>query len=260
MTNLLNYDAASLMSFIVVLIRVASIVGTAPILGNTNIPLQLKIALSFILALIVHPFIPSIQVYPSQMHHYLILVGSELLIGAVLGYVGKLLFASVEFAGSLISVQMGMGMANVIDPTSRQQVSLIAQFENFIALMIFLAMDAHHIIIQAIVQSYTLVPPGLSHLGQELIQEIIRLSAGIFIIGFQLGAPLITALFLANIILGLLSRSVPQIQIFVVGFPLTLFLGLVFLMIGTPFFVQAVRVMFEMFDNQVLNVLRLFKL
>jgi len=259
MANLLNYDATMLMVFLLALIRVGGIISTAPVFGDANVPAQLKIILAFILALIIHPFIPPIQVFPTQIHHYLLLVGSELLIGMVLGYIGKMLFAAVELGGSLISVQMGLGMANVVDPSSQEQVSLIAQFESILATMIFLIMDAHHIVLHGLVRSYQLIPPGNAVLGSEVMQEIVRLSSGIFVVGFQLGAPLIVSLLLANLILGLLSRSVPQIQVFVVGFPLTLFLGFAFLLIGIPVFIQAVRILFEMFDNQIFQVLELLK-
>lgn len=257
MTNLLSFDATQLLGFVLIMIRVAGIIATAPIFGSENIPLQLRILFVVFIALILHPFINNIQVFPDQVHHYLLLVGSELLIGVVLGMIGRMMLAAVEFAGELAGFQMGLAIANVFDPQSQQQISLIGQFESTLALLIFLVMDAHHIVIQAIVQSYNLLPPGGAGISISLVEEIIRLSAAIFVIGFQLGAPLIVSLFLANLTMGLLARSVPQIQVFVVGFPLTLLTGFIFLMLAMPFFLQAVRMMFEMFDDQIFNVLRL---
>ena len=174
--------------------------------------------------------------------------------------VGQILFAAVEFAGTVVGFQMGLSMANVFDPQSQAQISLIGQFERIFATLIFVAMDGHLVVVQAIVRSYDLLPPGGASFSDSLTQEMIRLSAGVFTLGFQLGAPLITALFLANLTMALLARSVPQIQIFIVGFPLTLLLGFMVLMFGVPFFAQALHRMFEMYDDQLLNMLRILAL
>ncbi len=133
-------------------------------------------------------------------------------------------------------------------------------FKRIFAALIFVAMDGHVIVVQTIVRSYELLPPGGASFSDPLTQEMIRLSSGVFTLGFQLGAPLITALFLANLTMALLARSVPQIQIFIVGFPLTLLLGFVMLMFGVPFFAQALHRMFEMYDDQLLNMLRILAL
>ena len=257
MANLLNYDANQLLAFILVLVRVSGIISTAPIFGSSVSPPQIKIVLSLMLALILYPFVPVIQVFPNRPDHYIVLIASELLIGLVLGMIGRFLFAAVEFAGTVIGFQMGLAMANVLDPQSQEQVSVVGRFESTTATLIFLAMDGHLILIHALVRSYSLLPPGGAKISESLVQKITELSASIFFIGLQIGAPLIVALFLANAIVGLLARSVPQIQVFVVGFPLTLLLGFLFLLFGMPFYGQALHQMFEMFDTQLFTALKL---
>jgi len=257
MANLLNYDASQMLAFILVLVRVSGIIITAPIFGSSVNPPQIKIILSLMLALILYPFIPQIEVFPDRPDIYIFLVASELLIGVVLGLVGRFLFAAVEFAGTVIGFQMGLSMANVLDPQSQEQVSLVGRFETVAATLIFLTMDGHFIVIQALVKSYSVLPPGSASISQPLVEKLTELSASVFVIGLQIGAPLIVALFLANTVIGLLSRSVPQIQVFVVGFPLTLLLGFLFLFLGMPFYSQAVRQMFEMLDNQIFDSLKL---
>lgn len=259
MANLLNYDPSQLLGFILVLTRVSGIISTAPIYGDSNIPTQIKVAITLVLALVLYPVVPTFSIPLDNVSFYLSLVAGELLIGLVLGMVGRLLFAAVQLAGEMAGVQMGLGMANVIDPQSEQQISIIAQVEYVFAAMVFLALDAHHIVIQAMVHSYTILTPGAVELGTDLAREIVSLSAGMFVVGFQLGAPLIVALFIANLIMGFMARAVPQMNIFVVGFPLSIMLGLILLMVGMPFFIQAVRVLFEMFDDQVMQVLTLLK-
>ena len=257
MANLLNYDASHLLGFILVLIRIGGIISTAPVFGSSNTPPQMKVIMSIMLALILYPFIPSITVFPNRPDHYIVLIASELLIGMVLGIIARFLFGAVEFAGTVIGFQMGLGMANVFDPQSQEQISLVGRFESTTATLIFLAMDGHLIVLQALVRSYSVLPPGGSSISRPLIEKLTELSASIFVIGLQIGAPLIVALFLANAVVGLLARSVPQIQVFVVGFPLTLMLGFLFMLFGMPFFAQAVHQMFEMLDTQYFEALKL---
>lgn len=260
MADLLNYNATQLLVFVLVLVRVSSIIATAPVLGSNSMPVQVRVVLALVLALIIQPFTPTLTVYPDRPSEYLLLIAGELLIGLVLGMIGQMLFAAVEFAGTVVGFQMGLSMAYIFDPQSQEQVSLVGQFKRIFAALIFVAMDGHVIVVQTIVRSYELLPPGGASFSGPLTQEMIRLSSGVFTLGFQLGAPLITALFLANLTMALLARSVPQIQIFIVGFPLTLLLGFVMLMFGVPFFAQALHRMFEMYDDQLLNMLRILAL
>ena len=257
MANLLSYDASQLLAFILVLVRVSGIIATAPVFGSSNIPPQIKVVLSLMLALILYPFIPLITVYPDRPDHYIMLIASELLIGLVLGIIARFLFGAVEFAGTVIGFQMGLGMAMVFDPQSQEQISLVGRFENATATLIFLAMDGHLIVLQALVRSYSVLPPGGASISRPLVEKLTELSASVFVIGLQIGAPLIVALFLANAVVGLLARSVPQIQVFVVGFPLTLMLGFLFLFFGMPFFAQAVHQMFEKLDTQFFEAIKL---
>ena len=257
MANLLSYDASQLLAFILVLVRVRGIIATAPVFGSSNVPPQIKVVLSLMLALILYPFIPLITVYPDRPDHYIMLIASEMLIGLVLGIIARFLFAAVEFAGTVIGFQMGLGMAMVFDPQSQEQISIVGKFENITATLIFLAMDGHLIVLQALVRSYSVLPPGGASISRPLVENLTELSASVFVIGLQIGAPLIVALFLANAIVGLLARSVPQIQVFVVGFPLTLMLGFLFLFFGMPFFAQAVHQMFEKLDTQYFEAIKL---
>ena len=257
MANLLSYDASQLLAFILVLVRVSGIISTAPVFGSSNIPPQIKVVLSLMLALILYPFIPLITVYPDRPDHYIMLIASEMLIGLVLGIIARFLFGAVEFAGTVIGFQMGLGMAMVFDPQSQEQISLVGRFENATATLIFLAMDGHLIVLQALVRSYSVLPPGGASISRPLVENLTELSASVFVIGLQIGAPLIVALFLANAVVGLLARSVPQIQVFVVGFPLTLMLGFLFLFFGMPFFAQAVHQMFEKLDTQYFEAIKL---
>ena len=160
MADLFNYDAGELLIFILVLVRISGIIATAPMLGSNNIPVQIKAVLILILGLIIQPFIDFPRVLPNQPSEYVLLIFSELLIGLVMGLVGRFMFAAIEFAGTVVGFQMGLSMANMFDPMSQQQISMLARFETAVAMLVFLVMDLHLVIVQAMVRSYSLLPPG----------------------------------------------------------------------------------------------------
>ena len=259
MANLLNYDASQLLGFILVLIRVWGILVASPVLGDATVPQQVKAAMAFVLALVFHPILPNYPISYQNIGFYLILVAQELLIGIALGMIGKVLFAAVRAAGEIVGFQMGLSMAGVFDPQTQQQNTLISEIQYIFAVLAFLLADGHHVFIQAIVESYRLLPPGTSQLSAPLTQEMINLTAGIFTLGFQIGAPLIISLFIVNMILGFIARAVPQMNVFVVGSPLTILIGLAFIATSLPVFIITLGTLFEMLDNQVFNILNLLK-
>mgnify|MGYP002725700763 CR=1 FL=1 len=252
--------SAWLAAFMWPMMRISAMIAAAPVFSSRQTPTRLRIGISLLLSFMLMPLIPPPPVVEVFSPAALLIALQQVLIGLVMGLVGRFMFAAIEFAGTVVGFQMGLSMANMFDPMSEQQISMLARFETAIAMLVFLMMDLHLIIVQAMVRSYSLLPPGGANMNNDLAREILNLSAGVFSIGFQIGAPLIIALFLSNMIIGLLARSVPQIQIFVVGFPLTLLLGFVFLMFGIPFLVKAFRRMFGMLDNQILDILRLMGL
>lgn len=257
MANLLSLDASQWMFFILILIRSLGIISTAPIYGSLNIPIQVKIGLSLIIALLIQPFIPPYLVQLDKLNVYLVLVAQELSIGLVLGMVGRFFFAIIHFAGELAGFLMGFSVASVFDPQTQQQISIISQFQNIIATLVFLLFDAHHQVIEAIIYSYEVIGPGKVILAQPLFAEIIKLTADVFTIGLQIGAPLVVSMMVANISLGLLSRAVPQINIYVVSFILPILMGLIFIFYSMPFFVHSVRVLFEHFDKELFQIINL---
>ena len=144
-------------------------------LGSNNIPVQIKAVLILILGLIIQPFIDFPRVLPNQPSEYVLLIFSELLIGLVMGLVGRFMFAAIEFAGTVVGFQMGLSMANMFDPMSQQQISMLARFETAVAMLVFLVMDLHLVIVQAMVRSYSLLPPGGAGMSNHLALSLIHI-------------------------------------------------------------------------------------
>ena len=241
MPNLLSFEPAQFLGFVVILSRISGLIVAAPVLGDQNVPVQLKAGFAFILSLVFFPVVaaPRIGADPNLIL-IVLLVARELGVGLLIGFTARLLFTGVSMAGEVIGFQMGIGIANVFDPSSDTQVPLIGQIKLVFALLLFVILDGHHLLIRALVMSYRVVRPGELALNQTLFEHVSSLAGRIFVIGLQVGAPLIVAMMAANFSIGLIARSVPQVNVFVVGFPFTIALGLLLLALGFPFFVEAV--------------------
>ena len=241
MPNLLQYDPNQFLGFVVIFARMSGMMVAAPIFGEPTIPPQVKAGLALLVSLVFYPLLTAPRIAPDASVFQLVhLVVVEVGVGLLIGFSARLLLAGVEMAGEVAGFQMGLGLANVVDPSSGAQVSLIGQLMSLFALLILVMMNGHHLLILAIANSYSLIGPGQATLGQRSFDSLMTLAAQLFVVGLKVGAPLVVALLAANFAMGLMARSVPQMNVFVVGFPFTIGLGLVFLVIGFPFFVQAV--------------------
>ena len=205
--------------FFLVFIRVSAIVVMLPILGDRSTPVRIKAGLSLLIALLVIPFVKMPAGLSEDLFSLGMKMGGELLIGVILGFAGRLLFEGIQMAGQLVGFQMGFSIVNMIDPIASKQVSIIAEFQYLMAGLLFLAVDGHHLLIQAISESYTVVPVLGFHMTGALMQSIVDLTREMFVISMKISAPIIVALVFANIGLGLVARTVPQIKFSSSAFP-----------------------------------------
>lgn len=257
MPNLLQFDPAQIIGFIVVFTRIVGIMTVAPILGDSNIPVQIKVAFAFILSLVFFPVVaaPNLGANP-ELGRVAYVVVTEFGIGLLMGFAVRVMFTGVSLAGEVAGFQMGIGVANIFDPGSQQQVSLVGQIQMIFALLLFAALDGHHLLIKSLVESYDLIAPGALALSEQGMRFMVDRVGKIFLVGLQVGAPLIVALLAANFSMGLIARSVPQLNVIVVGFPFTIGLGLLFMIAGFPFFIRAMVIVIERMDNVLMALLK----
>lgn len=219
-----------------ILLRVSAMLMFLPILGHQLVPSQVKIGLigliSMLLFPIVHSTVPEI---PSSPVAFSLIAGQEILIGAMLALLAQLIFAAVQLAGQIMSYQMGMAIANVFNPLTSTQIAVVGQFAVILSMLMWLATGGHHAFLMAIADSFTILPIGhaWSFTGWQALNDA---AANMFILGLRLAAPVLLLLFFTYVALGLLSRAVPQIQIFFVSFPLTIGLGLLVFALSMPVF------------------------
>ena len=172
---------------------------------------------------------------------------ADVTIGLGIAFIARLIFGAVQVAGTVVDFQMGFGVVNVIDPQTDTQVSVTAQFHNILAILIFLVTDAHHFIIQAIVDSFFIINPAEVDFTGITPEYMLHLFSGTFTTAVKIAAPIMAILFFLSVGLGLVARTVPQMNVFIVGFPLQIGVGLVMVGLSMPFFnILIQREMYEL--------------
>lgn len=257
MPNLLGFDPVQIIGFVVIFARITGMMLFAPLLGDRNIPPQVKIGFAFILSLLFYPVVTKLQIprNPDLLDMAMLML-VEVSVGVLIGFTARLMLAGISMAGDVAGFQMGLSIANIFDPTSQTQVPLIGQIQTIFALFLLVVMDGHHLLIQALIFSYGPIQPGGFTLTQPLFTQIVGMGGAVFSTGVQVGAPLIVAMLAANFTIGLMGRSVPQINVIVVGFPFTIALGLLVMALGFPFFIEAVARLHNHLTETLMMMLR----
>lgn len=226
---------------LLVLGRIAGLVLAAPMFGHLMVPLRIRAGFAMVLALALASVVP-VPVLPRDVVQLAGAMAGETLIGATIGFLAQLIFAGVQLGGQMAGMQIGFGMANIVDPGGQHQTTVVAEWESLFALLVFLALDVHHLLIGALLDSFRVAPAGVSLLGSAALHGVVAQAAEIFVIGVRVAAPVLIVLLLANGALGVLARTIPQLNVFVVGFPVNVGAGLIVMGASLPFtfrFLQA---------------------
>ncbi len=227
--ELLNFSPDQFKIFILILIRVSTIVLLFPVFGSPMIPTTVKAAFVLVLTLSLFPAINiNPEIFPKNIFDIVILIVSELIIGFALGLSVRIFFAGIQLAGQLVGFQMGFMMANVVDPMSGNQVSIMEQIGYWVTLLVFLILNGHHIFLSAMVESFQIVNVGMITLKNGYLAQMISLSTGIFTIAVKIGSPAIAALLFTSVAFGICAKFIPQMNILIVGFPVKIAMGLIF--------------------------------
>lgn len=255
--SLFSISLPQLQAAVLIFIRVSALLFAAPLFGSRNVPLQLKAGLSIVLAMIIFPLVDFKEVYLTSVSSLVSAMAGEILIGVIIGFTARLLFAAVQLAGQLIGFQMGFGIVNVIDPQTSAQISIIAQFQNLITLLVFLAINAHYWFILAVASSFELIPPLGFCFSSSLMESIVSLSCDMFVVAAKVAAPVIAVLLFTSVALGLIARTVPQMNIFIVGFPLKIAIGLFGVGFSLPLLSYMLRNLFQAMGEDIITLMKL---
>lgn len=227
---------AWLIGFLWPLTRILGLVMVAPLLGHRSVSPQVKIGLGVFIALIVAPTLPPLPDVAIGSLQGLFILVQQLLIGIAIGFIVRVIFAAVEAAGEIVGLQMGLGFAAFFDPQSAGQTLVLARFFNMLAMLVFLSVNGHLLLLGLLAESFRTLPIGAGPLSAAGFYNVAAFGSSVFAVGLQLALPLIAILLMTNLALGILTRSAPQLNIFAIGFPITLGVGLVVLNFSLPYF------------------------
>jgi flagellar biosynthesis protein FliR len=226
-------------SFILPLTRILGFVATAPIFGNSAVPARVKVLLGTALTIVIAPAVPPIAGTDPSSWAGLGLLVREFLIGLAMGVAARLVFAAVEMAGELVGTQIGLGFAMFFSPALGGATLPTSRLFMVLATLTFLSIDGHLLMIAAIVKSFYVLPANLSATAALNTPSIAAMGSELFAIALSLALPVVGALLITNIALGILARAAPQLNLFSLGFPVMLMMGLIVLTLGLPNLIAA---------------------
>jgi flagellar biosynthetic protein FliR len=230
---------------VLVLARVGGLVLTAPLLGAQAIPVRVRASLVLFVAFAIHQVVEvdassraladlGGPAGPSALGFARALL-AEAGIGALIGLTAQFVFAGVQMAGQLAGIQMGLGLSNLIDPQFQSQVTSIALWQNLLALLLFLSIDGHHLLIRAVAESFSVLPAGADLFDGAGIQYVTAVAGGMFVVAMKLSAPVLILVLMLNGAMGALTKLIPQLNVMVVGFGLNVAAGFLVLAASQPF-------------------------
>ena len=223
--------------------RVLALVASAPVTGNPSLPATVKIGLSIALTILIAPLIPGPPDVSPASSDGLLILAQQVMIGLAIGLAMQVVFHAAEMAGELIGLQMGLGFATLYDASVPGFIPIIGQYLGIIIGLALLAIDGHLLMLSALVESFRVLPlaPQTSASG---LRSLAAWGGSIFAYGLILSLPLLAALLITNVALGVLTRAAPALNIFAVGFPLTLLIGMLAMILSLPYFAPTFERMF----------------
>ena len=245
--------SGNVVSFILLFFRFASLFMTAPIFSHTTIPMTIKTMMAFFFTVIFFPSTPHIT-FEINLVNLIVAILTEMLFGAVIGLALQLAYNVITFAGGVISFMMGFSMATAIDPQNGVSMPIISQFLSLIALMVLFSLNLHHWLILYIDHSLAKVPLGGFLLSNDIIHYLLSAGGNMFLVGTMIAFPIIALTLLADVIFGMIMKTMPQFNLLVIGFPIKIFISFVVL-------IAVLGSMLVLVKNEILhsfNILELF--
>ncbi|RLB74222.1 MAG: hypothetical protein DRH03_01775 [Deltaproteobacteria bacterium] len=246
--------------FFLILTRIASLIFFFPVLSNKAVPITLKAGFSLLLALLFFNLVPEISgtpLFTRSLPEIGLAILSEMVIGMLVSLLAGFVFGAVQTAGQMIGFQMSFAMANVVDPVTSMQVPLIAQFYYMLAMLLFLAFGAHRWVFKALAESFNMIPLAGFTPGTGMLDLMLRYSAALFSTAIKIAAPLMAALLLSDVSLGVVARTAPQMNIFIVGMPLKILLGMVLMAFTFTYLSTMLADLFKLLFNDIMLLLRI---
>ncbi|HMW63457.1 MAG TPA: flagellar biosynthetic protein FliR [Azospira sp.] len=233
-------------AFFFPLARILAILAAAPPFSNPALTLRVRLAAGLAITFAITPVLPPIPPLAPGSAAGLLILAQQMLIGLAMGFAMRLVFTAVDLAGEMISMQMGLGFASAYDPQTAGQTAVISEFLGLLALLVFMSINGHLMVIATLAQSFALIPIGIQSADPTSWHKLAQAGSIIFSSGLFLALPILVALMITNLALAVLSRAAPQLNLMAIGFPLTLALGFASLIVALPYLSQPLQQLFEL--------------
>jgi len=215
-------------------VRIGALMVSAPIFSSRQTPLLFRIGFVLVLTWVLVPVIPPSPVVDAFSDEAFIILLQQILIGVVMGFILQMVFAALIFAGQVIAYSMGLGFASMVDPQNGVQVPVVSQFYLILATLLFLVLNGHLVLIELLAQSFHTFPVAMTGISQNGLAEIVGWASRMFNAGLLMALPVMAALLLVNLGMGVIGRAAPQLNIFAVGFPMSILIGFMLIWITLP--------------------------
>ncbi len=229
--------------------RIAGLLMTAPVIGTRTIPVRVRMAMAVLITIVIFPVLPAVPAINPVSAEGILITMQQVMIGVSMGLCLRVVFVALELAGQAIGQLMGLMMASMVDPSNGNQVPIIGQFYLLLATLLFLAIDGHLIMIAVLAESFTSLPVNAGGVTRSMAWEVILWTGTIIKTAVIIALPAIVALLIVNLAFGVMTRSAPQLNIFAVGFPIMIILGVLIIFFNLSSFVPQ---MTQLFDGGIL--------
>jgi flagellar biosynthesis protein FliR len=256
----LPFTLDTIEAFLLVFVRIATMLSLFPIFGAPTVPLQIKIGLSLIIAVLVFTASPGLHTLPAEYASSIpllfLLIVKEVAVGLTIGFAGAFLFTATQFAARLIDMEMGFGMVDLIDPMSEESITVMGQLWVIVFTMVLLLINGHYFFLLAIQKSFVVIPlAGARMAFGSLSSQFSDMVGEIFVLSIKMSAPVYVTLILTEMTLGIVARTAPQINIYFVGLPGKILIGIVTTVIAFPMLAGLFRTIFEGMMNDIWSIL-----
>lgn len=230
-----QFTFENLEQFLLIFVRVASLIYAAPLFSQKGVPRQTKVGLSLFISIILFQVIPKESLAYSTVIEYAVLVIREAIAGLIIGFGAEICYSIIAFAGRIIDMEIGLSMVSMFDPSSNTQISITGAFYNYLFMLMFIISDMHHYIIRALVDTYELIPMGRVTFNMDkMYVSILQYMGDYLVIGFRIVLPVFAVILVTNVVLGVLAKVAPQVNMFSVGLQIKICMGLatIYLVMG----------------------------
>ena len=245
---------AWLAAFIFPLARILALVASAPVIGNKQVPIRVKVGFAMLVTFLIAPTLSIPPDIEASSGPGLFILLQQILVGLAMGFAMRLVFTAIDMAGDIMGMQMGLGFASFYDPVNFTNTQVIAQFLGMLAALAFLSMNGHLYMLSTLAESFQAFPISTNIPSAHAMQTLALWGGSIFAHALRLSLPLIAALLITNLALGILTRSAPQLNIFAIGFPITLAVGFATLMLTLPYLAPLLEVFMQAGQDTMLHI------